>query len=199
LLDPSQEALLTDRVRKAIDYFSKSMMEQLFIPLEAHIQSLKGAKKVRQYLKRVRLLRNVIAKKVNAIGKVQYGEVRFNPAAVEVGLIENVQKDERKERPPKGSSLGETLAMLQGGMRPSEIAEKRGLALSTIEGHMGLLVKAGDIDIHQCMEETKIENILSVIREIETVSMQPVKQKLGDNFSYGEIRAVMNHLQLLEK
>ncbi len=199
LLDPSQEALLTDRVRKAIDYFSKSMMEQLFIPLEAHIQSLKGAKKVRQYLKRVRLLRNVIAKKVNAIGKVQYGEVRFNPTAVEVGLIENVQKDERKERPPKGSSLGETLAMLQGGMRPSEIAEKRGLALSTIEGHMGLLVKAGDIDIHQCMEETKIENILSVIREIETVSMQPVKQKLGDNFSYGEIRAVMNHLQLLEK
>jgi len=64
---------------------------------------------------------------------------------------------------------------------------------------MALLIKSGDIDIRECMEETKIKSILVVIKEIQAVSIQPVKQKLGDDFTYGEIRAVMNHLQVLEK
>src|SRR5690606_34420806 len=54
LLGAGQEEQLAERVRRAIDYFSRSLMEHLFIPLEAHIQSLKGAKKIKQYLKRVR-------------------------------------------------------------------------------------------------------------------------------------------------
>ena len=84
-------------------------------------------------------------------------------------------------------------------MKPFEISRQRGLALSTIEGHMAQLIKVGDLNIHECMEENRIENILTVIREIEPDSMQPVKQKLGDAYTYGEIRAVMNHLEALAK
>ena len=88
--------------------------------------------------------------------------------------------------------------MLRAGMKPPDIAEKRGLAVGTIETHMAQLIKSGEIDIHQCMEEARVEIIVAVIRDIQSDSMQPVKQKLGDGFSYGEIRAVMNHLDFLE-
>ena len=95
--------------------------------------------------------------------------------------------------------MRETLSMLKKGTKASEIAGKRGLTLGTIEAHIAQLIKAGDIHISQCMEEDKIDNIVSVIREIKAVSLQPVKERLGDHFTYGEIRAVMNHLQYMEK
>ena len=198
LLRDEQDDKLRERVSKAIAYFSKSLTEQVLDPLEKHIVSLKGFKKIKQYLKYVRQLRNAIARQINSIQKVKYGGQAFNPSAVELSIA-NVNVSERGKNAEKGSSLRETLTMLRTGMKPFDIAEKRGLAVGTIETHMALLIKSGDIDIHECMEETKIESILAVIKEIQAVSMQPVKQKLGDDFTYGEIRAVMNHLQFLEK
>ena len=79
-------------------------------------------------------------------------------------------------------------------MKPEDIAETRGLTLSTIESHMAELIKRGDIDISECMSATKIDNILTVIEELKTELLQPVKAKLGDDFTYGDIRAVMSHL-----
>jgi ribosomal protein L13E len=49
------------------------------------------------------------------------------------------------------------------------------------------------------MEGEKIEHILKTIREIQAVSIQPVKMRLGEGFSYGEIRAVMSHLHFVER
>lgn len=198
LLQSEQEDKLRERVNKAVEYFSKAITEQLLAPLEKHLASLKGAKKVKQYVKNVRQLRNAVARKINAIQKVSYGEVEFNKSAVEIAIAD-VHGAGRKEKVEKGSSLRETLLMLREGITPLAIAEKRGLALSTVEGHMAQLIKAGDIGIRECMADKKIENIISAIREIKAESMQPVKQKLGDGCSYGEIRAVMNHLQYLEK
>ncbi|MEX2235246.1 MAG: helix-turn-helix domain-containing protein [Cyclobacteriaceae bacterium] len=191
LVQSAQEEKLIERVNKAIAYFSRSLTDELLDSLDQHITSIKGAKKVKKYLKYVRQLRNAVARKIDSIQKVQYGEVVFNPAAIEMAVA---QENSRSEKQEKGSSLRETLSLLRSGMRPVEIADKRSLALSTIEGHVAQLIKSGDIDIHECMEENKVRSIVTVIREIQAVSMQPVKQKLGDDFSYGEIRAVMNHL-----
>jgi len=200
LLNEEQEEKLKDRVSKAIAYFSNSLTDDLLAPLDNHLATLKAAKKVRKYLKYVRQLRNAVARKINSIQRAQYGEVVFNPAAVEIAVSNPDVRggNMRQEKAEKGSSLRETLALLKTGMKPPEIAETRGLVLSTIEGHLALLVKSGEIDIHECMEEAKVENILTVIRSIQAESIQPVKQKLGDEYSYGEIRAVMNHLQFIE-
>lgn len=198
LLDSDQTEKLHERLKKAVEYFSTSLTGQLLQPLEKHADSLKSAKKVRQYLKRVRQLRNSIARTINAIRQIRFGDLVFNGDAAEVA-ISDVDVRQRKAKVEKGSSLRETLALLKTGMKPHKIAETRRLALSTIEAHMTQLIKSGDIDIHQCMEESRIANIESVIREFQAESVQPVKQKLGDDFSYGEIRAVMTHMQMQEK
>jgi hypothetical protein len=201
LMDEEQEERLRERVNKAIAYFSRMLTNEVLTPMDDHISAMKGAKKVRKYLKNVRQLRNAVARKINAVQKAQYGEVVFNPSAVEISIADEATtgSNERAEKAEKGSSLRETLTLLKAGMKPFRIAEQRNLALSTIEGHMAQLIKAGDIDIHECMEESKVKSILTVIREIQPDSMAPVRQKLGDGFSYGEIRAVMNHMQLLSQ
>ncbi|MGC1242514.1 MAG: helix-turn-helix domain-containing protein [Chryseosolibacter sp.] len=192
LLQTDQEEKLKERVNKAIGYFSSILTEKILAVLDNHITVVKRAKKVKNYLKSVRQLRNAVARKINTIQTVQYGEVVFNPSAVEIAVRSDSEPGAKAE---KGSSLRETLALLKSGLKPLQAAEQRGLALGTIETHMAQLIKSGDLDIHQCMEESKVEHILSVIREIKAVSIQPVKQRLGDDFTYGEIRAVLNHLQ----
>ena len=201
LLQEKQEERLKERVAKAIGYFSDNLTGEVLMKLDHHLLSLKGAKKVKKYQAYVRQVRNAVARKINAILKAQYGEVVFNPAAVEITIASDkvspsATSSERKE---KGSSLKETLALLKSGMKLFDIAEKRGLALSTIEGHMAQLIKSGDIDIHECMESEKVQNIATVIRELQAESMIPVRQKLGDDYSFGEIRAVINHLHFLER
>jgi hypothetical protein len=196
LLKDDQEEKLKDRVKKAIGYFSKGLTDDVLLLLDDHITAVKAQKKVKAHMKELRQLKNSVVRKINRIQKVQYGDVVFNPGAIEIAVAEENMKREKQE---KGSSLRETLSLLKSGIKPIDVAGRRGLALSTIEGHMAQLIKSGDIDIHECMEESKVHNILTVIREVQSAAMQPVKQKLGDEFSYGEIRAVMNHLQHIEK
>ncbi len=198
LLREDQQEKLKERVIKGIEYFSKVLTQELLLLLDQHIATLKGAAKVRKYLKRIRQIRLDVARKINAILEVQYGEVVFNPSAVKVAVVQEIIP-EKSKKAEKGSSLSETLAMFKSGLRVDAIAEQRSLAFSTIEGHIALLIKSGDVAIQDCMEEAKISIILNAIRENKEPSMQPVKQKLGDSVSYGEIRAVINHLQFLEK
>ncbi len=199
LLKEDRAEKLKERVQKAIAYFSKVLVEEVLEPVDKHLASVKAAKKVRKYLKFVRQLRNAVARKINIIQSVQYGEVVFNPSAVQIAVADVNEPREKTKKEEKGSSVRETLSMLRSGLKPIDIAKNRELALSTIEGHMALLIRSGEIDIHVCMEADKVHNILQVIREIQAESITPVKQKLGDGFSYGEIRAVMSHLQFVDK
>lgn len=198
LLKADEQEKLRERVVRAIEYFSGKLAEELLTPLDHHIAAVKNAPKVKKYLKQVRQLKLGVVNKMNAIQQVQYGEVVFNPSAVKISVPDEIVP-QVSGKPEKGSSLSETLALFKSGLKVSEIASQRNLALSTIEGHLSLLVKSGEVAIHDFIEEDKVESILAVIRETQAASMQSVKQKLGDGVSYGEIRAVMNHLQFLEK
>ena len=199
LLASGQEERLEERVGKAIAYFNKSLTDSILTPLDDRIAKLKGVKKVKKYLKHVRELRNSVARKINSIGRAQYGEVVFNPRAVDVVAQATPAETATRQKSEKGASLRETLAMLKAGVKPSEISRQRGLALSTIEGHMAQLIKTGDIDVSDFVAEQKVSIIIDTIREMQADSIQPVKQKLGEEVTYGEIRAVMNHLHYLEK
>lgn len=196
LLDMGKEQILKERVNKAIAYFSKGLTEEILNKLDGHIQSLRGVKKVRQYLKVIRQLRNAVARKINTIQQAQFGEVVFNPAAVDVVIA---MEADAARTTAKGSTVRETLALLQSGLRPEEVAKKRGLSPGTIETHMSQLIKSGDFDIYQWIEQAKVMHIIKTVRELQGASLQAIKAKLGAGFSYGEIRAVLSHLYVSEE
>jgi uncharacterized protein YpbB len=198
LLGEDQQEKLRERVTKAIAYFSNSLTKELLTPLDEHIHALKSVKKVSKYVKRVKQIRTSVVKQINAILHVHYGGVKFSPSSVGIEIAEEIGPG-REKKLPKGASLNETLMLFRSGLNLAEIAERRNLVLGTIESHIALLIKSGDVAIADCIEEKKLTAILTAIRGSSESSMQVVKQKLGEEVSYGEIRAVINHLHYLEK
>ncbi|HEY5917098.1 MAG TPA: helix-turn-helix domain-containing protein [Chryseolinea sp.] len=74
-----------------------------------------------------------------------------------------------------------------------QIAELRNLSSETIEGHLAFYLQRGKIAITQLMETPKVVAIMNAIDKTMSPSMTPVKEMLGDAFTYGQIRLVKSH------
>jgi hypothetical protein len=99
-----------------------------------------------------------------------------------------------KGRPPKGETHRISLGLFREGLAIPEIASRRSMAITTIEGHLASFILTGEMDIRDMMTEKKLAAILSAIEELGPASLNPIKARMGDSCSYGEIRAVLNHL-----
>jgi ATP-dependent DNA helicase RecQ len=85
-----------------------------------------------------------------------------------------------------------TLEMFKSGLSVSEIARSRELSKQTIEMHLVRFIPTGEIKLDALVHEQKIETIRdALIRFSDSNALSPVKEFLGDDYSYGEIRAVM--------
>lgn len=80
-----------------------------------------------------------------------------------------------------------------------QIAAQRGLAISTIEGHLAFFVAQGDLEIGKVVADEKRRTIEQKIADLRTESLKELKTALGDNYSYGEIKLVLAHLEHLEQ
>jgi len=94
-------------------------------------------------------------------------------------------------KPQRGDTNRISLGLYKEGIPISEIAARRGLAVTTVESHLASFIPSGEIDIKELVPGHKLEPILSVIREIGGSALGPMKSKLGPDYSFGEIRAVL--------
>jgi ATP-dependent DNA helicase RecQ len=92
----------------------------------------------------------------------------------------------------------QTFELFRSGNSISTIAEKRNLSASTIENHLAFYIERGDLAIEEMVDDFKRIIIQNAIQELNTVALSPVKEKLGDDYSYGEIRMVMASLAHLK-
>lgn len=106
------------------------------------------------------------------------------------------QRKRRKKRNSNGDDTYTTsLKMFKQGMTVSEIASERGLAVGTIETHLVRFIPSGEIIVEDLVPLEKIEPIREAIFEFDAANgISPIKEFLGDDFSYGEIRAVVAEL-----
>ncbi|MDO9098887.1 MAG: RecQ family ATP-dependent DNA helicase, partial [Candidatus Methanoperedens sp.] len=128
-----------------------------------------------------RKITGVGEKKLEKYGAIFIGEVR-----------RFCEKQSSFSQPlKKQSSEYVTLEMLNQDMDLDEITLKRNLSLNTIYGHIENLIIAGEnINIEKLVKKEKIEMISSAILELGGETLKPIKERLGDNYSYGEIRLV---------
>lgn len=88
-------------------------------------------------------------------------------------------------------SMRQTLDRFNEGQTPAEIAAGRGLALSTIEGHMVEALEAGEpLDIKRLVSEDKVRTIGLAIAEVGADALKPIMERLGEGYTYGEVRIV---------
>ncbi len=91
-----------------------------------------------------------------------------------------------------GSTFDLTKQLLKQGMTIDEVAQQRGLARSTIENHLERLIRSGEqFDLRPLMPPPeRFERIKAAFEETGGDFLSPVKEILGDDYSFGEIRLV---------
>jgi len=96
-----------------------------------------------------------------------------------------------------GATIYETKKLLQQGLSVAEMSERRGLAWNTITNHLERLVMAGEpIDIDHLLPPPKrVAKIRSAFLQAESALLAPVRELLGEEFSYQELRLARLGLQ----
>lgn len=88
----------------------------------------------------------------------------------------------------------QSFELFQQGNSTERIAELRGLSPITIEGHLAFYVQQGKLNIDRLMDVSKIPPIQRAIEKTGGNMLTPIKELLGDAYSFGEIRLVMAYL-----
>ncbi|WP_341837499.1 DNA helicase RecQ [Chitinophaga pollutisoli] len=100
----------------------------------------------------------------------------------------------RKSKPETGNSQRASLQFFQEGLAIEEIAARRGLAVSTIESHLADFIRKGELDIRDVVPDgNRLAWILRTIENASGQGLTQMKEQLGDDVGYGEIRAVLNY------
>jgi hypothetical protein len=200
---------LQQRTTAAATYFSRILQEEILDPLQQHIAEMRASKKAKKYLQDLQTLKLVFTRKRQQvedadklISGLQKGidttrllsglqEDRQNRQTVAEEEAEQEAGPKASGKPQKGDTNRTTLRLYKEGTSITEIAALRNLTQSTVESHLASFIPTGEIDLKDLVPEHKIESILSAIRSIGGSSLGPIKSKLGEDYSFGEIRAVL--------
>jgi ATP-dependent DNA helicase RecQ len=94
-------------------------------------------------------------------------------------------------KPRVNETARETLRLFNDGLDPAAIAERRGLVESTIWSHLASALTAGQpVNIRRLLTEADEATIRSVLAEFPGPALAPAKEKLGEQFTYGQVRFV---------
>ena len=88
-----------------------------------------------------------------------------------------------------------SLQLFREGRRIEEIAAMRSITAATVEGHLVYFIQTGVMKIGELVPDMKVQVITRELKQAQGGALAPIKEKLGSDYSYGEIRAVINHLQ----
>lgn len=192
----SNEEVLIKGLTKSVNHFNTVLHDEFFLRLQEHLKTLKGKSKVKQYTREVIELGGMIAAKAKKLQSATWnGEVLLKENDKAFTEVLTVKAIEEKS---KVNSAWESKVLFDEGNSIEEIASARGLAVSTIEGHIAQYVKTGDIDIRKVVSDEKIKVISETLHELNAAAFAPIKEKLGEGYSYGEIRLVFNYLESIK-
>ena len=200
--------LIHQRSEAGVHYFQEAIQTELLIPLKEHYEQMKLKAKTKKYLKEVQDLASLIKRKNQQLeqsvlmskGLVEGTEVQAlleqmkTKPEKQIAFTERKSSYTKKSKPVKGESHRTSLQLFKEGKNIKEIAEIRSMALSTIEGHLVSFIPTGEIEIQEIVKEDKIATIRKVIDEFEGPSSL-IKEKLGDDYSYTEIKAVISYIK----
>jgi hypothetical protein len=116
-----------------------------------------------------------------------------NPDTADIG--EMPEEPKKKPKKPKGETYLITKELFDRGLSVEAIAKERGFAVSTIYGHLAYWVEQGTIEASQIVEKEKYNEILEYFESTFDPDVTMAKDVLGDDYQYGEIKAVLAELE----
>lgn len=201
---------ILERLVAANKYFNP-ILQKHYQSVTAQIELVKDDEKVKKYLMELYDIESMffeISKKTKkAIGFCEsfIADKQFTKADVKkVGAgvdrdetIENAinkaeQKSSYNKKPgkakPKGNTKKISYDLFIEGNSVAEIAKQRELTTNTIEGHLYHYVKLNQLKPEAVIPLHKIEKIREVVAELKTDKITEVKNALGDDYSFSDIK-----------
>jgi hypothetical protein len=105
----------------------------------------------------------------------------------------------KKKKAAKPDTKKITLELYRQGKSINEIAAERGLAATTIEGHLAYFVGQSELGIDNFLTEIQLKEILDAARGEDPVRLTALKEKLKDKYSYSELKMAMAFKQFVTK
>jgi uncharacterized protein YpbB len=183
---------LVQRTRKAIEFFTRSIHNDLILPFDAYITAIKGAKRIKKYTEELQQFESSLWGKIDELQKSTFDSTLLADG------IQHYTKDAKpfpnlSVKKTKGDSAKETFAYFMAGKSITEIATQRNLALSTIEGHLAEFVKKGEIDIFQLLTLEQLELIHQTHIDTKPATTKELRESLNNQFSYAMISLALDY------
>jgi len=202
---------LLERVTAAKEYFSP-WLDALQEDIENHTEKVNREKGVKKYLRELKELQGVFYNqtihicKAEALCKAILKNSELDKSSLQQ-ITQSVKKPEKTEKTKNGKKSGSkgkkkvktelvTFELYKEGKNTEEIALERGLTARTIEGHLAKCVGQGKIDITELLTPERIEIITDAFETFDTLRLYPVKEYLGNDYSYSEIKYVIEWMKL---
>ena len=103
----------------------------------------------------------------------------------------------KKKSSPKGSTRTISLDMFNEGKSIAEIAKERGLVKTTIESHLTFFVEEGLLSIDKLLSSAQQKAIARELSTGEESTFGAVKERLGKEYSYNQIKMMFAHQKYL--
>lgn len=196
---------LKNRVQKAALYFHKDIQQHIIQPIELHLDSLKKASKVKQYLRKVQEIHATLLRLLDRIEHISYGNIKLTEGLTFEKLTIAKQEPEAiatdtKTKPKKGDTQKLTLSLFNEGKSIKEIAIERNLSTTTIEGHLAGFILTGEISVSELVDEEKIQYLVPLIESMTSEkSLSIIKERAPKECSYMDIKAVLNYIKFQQK
>ena len=220
---PDYKEQLKIRVEAAKNHFAP-ILKQFSKTVLKQIENLKDEKKVKTYLEELAELDALFFKQLQLINKAEamvksatensefskdkINTVEENKERVQELSTVNIKvKRERKSKSTKSNGEKKekidtkkiTFDLYKEGKTIEQIAKERKMVTMTIEGHLAHYAGLGMVDLKQFVDEEKMKNIITVAKTLDTYLFGPIKQSLGDEYTYSEIRFAMAYYQNSKK
>ncbi len=208
ILDQTRETkdtgLLQERMTKAIEFFSRGLVDGILLPLQFHVKELKYTSRVSKYKEELRQLEGLMWTQLQRLQEAKYGSLNFGNMEAYMQYAPGMSNEKSRAsttegkrvpaaKEPKGSSQQVSYDLFIEGKTIEEIAQMRNMAASTIEGHLAPMVRTGKLRAESLVAPGKLEAIIKLIDEVGNERAGLIKSRLGDDFSFYEIRVAMNH------
>ncbi|MDD4646491.1 MAG: helix-turn-helix domain-containing protein, partial [Bacteroidales bacterium] len=216
--DENYLTLLESRVIAAKGYFEPlitGFSDRVF----QQIKKLEKEKKIKAYLTELKDLERLFFKQLQSLYKAvelirsaisdkdfskedllnttlyrdRMRQIETNAVPTTISRAKKVSKEARepKKERPKTSEVSYT--MFLEGKSIAEIATERGYTVQTIESHLVQYVAKGLIGVDKFVDQAKVDQVMEVANELKTLSLGPLKERLGEDVSYSELRFIMAH------
>jgi hypothetical protein len=202
------------RVTAAKTHFTP-VLKQYSKHILKQIEELQNDKKVKTYLqelidldgfffKQLQLINKAEAMVKTATEESEFSKDKINVVAENkeristLSEIKTETKGKKKSKEKKREVQKEKIntkevsyKLYKSGRSIEEIAAERNMVTMTIEGHLAYYVSLGLLNISDFVEKEKRDNIIAVSKTLDTELFGPIKQSLGEEYTYSEIRFAM--------